>query len=198
MNTSAPILLFDLGGVLIESEMFSELGKLMSSEKSVPDLVELWLENPLTREFELGRCSADDFSRSIVTELNLAIDSKGFLAAFKRWGKGFNSDVEVLIAELTASHIVCCLSNSNEVHWPGISTHLFHHAFSSHLIGHIKPDSSAFEYVLDEISAQANDVYFFDDALLNIESASQLGINAYHTPGFDSVKSQLKQLEFLH
>lgn len=198
MKASTPVLLFDLGGVLIESDMFSELGKLMSTKKSVSNLVEIWLRNPLAREFELGRCSAKNFSREIIKEFDLAIDPDGFLEAFKSWGKGFHVGVEPMLAQLRRDHIVCCLSNSNEVHWPGISTHHFHHAFSSHLIGFIKPDRNAFEYVLDEINAKAEDVYFFDDALLNINSAQQLGINAYQTTGFYSVKSKLIQLGFIN
>lgn len=198
MTDSKQVLLFDLGGVLIESNMFSELGKLMSSEKSVADLVEMWLQNELTREFELGRCSADEFSRSVVSEFNLSTDPNGFLVAFRSWVKGFNPNVEPMLAELRRDYIVCCLSNSNEVHWPEISTHQFHHAFSSHLIGCIKPDKESFDYVLDAIGAQANNVHFFDDALLNVNAARQMGINAYHTPGFSSVETQLKQLGFLH
>ena len=191
------VLLFDLGGVLIESVMFGELKRLMNTDRSEADLIELWLRNPLARRFELGQCPPEEFSRSVIRELGLDLDPAAFLASFSTWPKGFYDGAARLLADLRSEHTVCCLSNSNEVHWTSSITAHFDHAFSSHLIGCIKPDPEAFAYVLNEIDVPAERVHFFDDALVNVEAARRLGLNAYHTVGYRALKATLKELGFI-
>jgi putative hydrolase of the HAD superfamily len=92
---------------------------------------------------------------------------------------------------------LACLSNSNEVHWHESLTTPFDHAFSSHLIGAIKPDPEAFEYVLEALDVAPSAVLFFDDALSNVESARRLGIESYQTLGFDALRTRLESLDLL-
>jgi glucose-1-phosphatase len=191
------VLLFDLGGVLIDNAMFASLQQLMRSDLSEAELIHLWLANPVAREYELGRCSTEVFCRSIVTELDLAISPEAFLTAFRGWPKGFHRGVDVLLAALRRHHTVCCLSNSNEAHWTDTITGHFDHAFSSHLIGHIKPDRSAFEYVVAALDVKPGDVHFFDDALANVEAATAFGLDAHHTVGYRSLRSKLTELGFV-
>jgi putative hydrolase of the HAD superfamily len=190
------VLLFDLGGVLVENDMFSELKRLMATDATPAELIERWLRNPVARRFELGQCSPGEFGAAIVAELELEVSANQFLTAFASWPKGFAAGVEPLLGELRRHHRVGCLSNSNAVHWTDSVTASFDFAFSSHLIGHIKPDRQAFEYVLDALDVNARDVHFFDDAPINVEAARELGLNAYHTPGFDSLRTELERLGF--
>lgn len=196
-NARQSILLFDLGGVLIESVMFSELKRLMGTDRSEAELVEIWLANPLARRFELGQCPPDEFSRSVIQEFSLTLDATEFLASFATWPKGFHDGAVELLAGLRAQHTVCCLSNSNEVHWKSSITSHFDRAFSSHLIGCIKPDPESFAYVLNELDVPAERVHFFDDAQVNVEAARRCGLNAYHTPGYQALNATLNRLGFI-
>ena len=197
MRGSRSVLLFDLGGVLIESEMFSELKRLMDSDQSEAELIEVWMGNPLARKFELGRCSVEEFSRSVVKEFGLSMNPDDFLAAFKSWPKGFYDGVVSMLVELRSENIVCCLSNSNEAHWTDAITDHFDFAFSSHLIGRIKPDRDVFEHVVAEIGIDPRDIHFFDDARANVAAAQEYGLQAHHTVGFQSLKTKLKELGLL-
>jgi len=190
-------LLFDLGGVLIESEMFFELKRLMNTNQPEAELIEIWLRNPIARKFELGQCSVNDFSHSIIREFQLAIAPHAFLAAFKSWPKGFYPGVKPMLRELRTKSRVCCLSNSNEAHWSNTIADQFDFAFSSHLMGRIKPDHDAFEHVLETIGAKASEVYFFDDAQMNVEAAQAYGMHAHHTVGYDRLRTKLIDLGFL-
>jgi putative hydrolase of the HAD superfamily len=196
MSQRHSVLLFDLGGVLIESTMFSELKRLMNSDATEAALIERWLRNPLTRRFELGQCSASEFAESVVREFELPIDGASFLTAFAGWPKGFYAGAESTLAQLRRDHTVCCLSNSNSVHWNDALTSHFDFAFSSHLIGHIKPDASAFTFVLESVGVPAQQVYFFDDAIVNVEAARRIGLNAHHTVGYTQLVSTLTHLGF--
>ena len=197
MSRLSAVLLFDLGGVLIESDVFSELKQLMGTDQSEAELIELWIRNPVARKFEVGECSVDEFSRSVVRELGLSMSPRDFLAAFKRWPKGFYHGVESMLADLRKKNTVCWLSNSNEAHWTGSIADHFDYAFSSHLIRKIKPDREAFEHVVTRIGVNPQDVHFFDDALGNVEAARAFGLVAHHTVGYENLRSKLKELGFV-
>lgn len=196
-HAEQPVLLFDLGGVLIRSEMFAELRRLLGDDRSEAQLIELWLRNPLTRRFELGQCSMEAFAESAVLELGLDLEPEEFLAAFKSWPKGFFDGAEGLLRDLRTRCTVCCLSNSNEAHWTDAIAPHFDHAFSSHLIGCIKPDRESFAYVVNRTGATPEAIHFFDDAPTNVNAARSYGLNAYHTDGFESLKARLRDLGFL-
>ena len=191
------ILLFDLGGVLIRNRMFSELKRLTRADQSEAELIDRWLKHPTARTFELGQCSEDEFARSVVAELALDLTPGEFLDAFRHWPDGFYDGAEATLARLREKYTVACLSNSNETHWTGSFTDPFDYAFSSHLIGRIKPDRDAFEHVLSTIGASPDQVYFFDDAPANVEAAREIGISAHHTVGFDQARETLRALGFL-
>ncbi len=193
-ESKSTVLLFDLGGVLIENQMFSELKRLMNTDRTEAELIEMWLTNPVARQFELGRCKPSEFATSIIDQFGLPLEPSEFLAAFKDWPKGFYKGVEPLLLDLKSKFRVCCLSNSNEVHWTNSITDYFEFAFSSHLIGCIKPDENAFEHALMEIGVEAGKVHYFDDAAMNVEVANSCGMLAHHTVGFDQVKSTLADL----
>jgi len=196
-ETSSAVLLFDLGGVLIENQMFSELQRLMGSKLNEAELIQMWLKNPAARQFELGRCSPDEFAKSIIQQFGLPLDERTFLAAFKGWPKGFYVGAESMLAELRSKYRVCCLSNSNEIHWSRAITDHFEFALSSHLMGCIKPDRDAFEHALGAIGVDPDKVYYFDDAPMNVEAASTCGMHAHHTVGYDQLRSTLAELGFL-
>lgn len=188
------VLLFDLGGVLVENDMFSALKRLMGTDASPAELVERWLANPVARRFELGRCEADEFAASIIRELELPLGPREFLTAFASWPRGFSAGALALLEQLRSRHRVACLSNSNAVHWAGHLTQPFDAAFSSHLIGHIKPDPEAFRYVLSSLDVAPARVLYFDDAQSNVDTARALGIEAYRTVGFEALKARLQGL----
>lgn len=190
------VLLFDLGGVLLENRMFDELKRLTGTDVSPAELVERWLKNPVARRFERGHCGAEEFAAAAVADLDLTMAPEEFLAAFAGWPQGLSAGAETLLADLRTRHRVGCLSNSNEVHWTEELTSPFDFAFSSHLIGHVKPDREAFEHVLHALDVEADQVHFFDDAESNVAAARALRLNAHHTPGFERLRAALQRLGF--
>ncbi len=196
-RNSDAVLLFDLGGVLIENQMFAELKRLTGTDQTEAELIDVWLRNPVAKQFELGECSVDEFSRSIVSEFDLDLSPRQFLDQFKHWPKGFYAGVELMLAQLREHHTVACLSNSNEAHWTEAVTAHFDFAYSSHLIKCIKPERNAFDHVLNDIGVAATAVHFFDDAAANVEAARSCDLNAYHTVGYDAVRAELAALGFL-
>lgn len=64
----------------------------------------------------------------------------------------------------------------------------FESSLSSHLLGELKPDIPCFTRALEECSAEASHVAFFDDSLTNVTAARSLGMKAFHVNGLQEVR----------
>ena len=78
----------------------------------------------------------------------------------------------------------------------GVGAYFAHH-FPSHLIGYLKPDREAFEFVLTALGRLADRVLFLDDNRLNVEAARDVGRHARRTVGFDEVPIALAEFGFV-
>jgi glucose-1-phosphatase len=193
------VLLFDLGGVLVENVGFERFGALLPSPVSVDELKTQWLASPAVRSFEAGKCTPEAFARNVVSGWRLPLTPAAFLEAFTYWPKGLYAGAAELLAELRERYVVACLSNSNEIHWHRFSGFREHFDFSlaSHLLGEVKPDPQCFRRALQECSTTAGEVAFFDDSLTNVAAARSLGIEALHVNGLSEVRSALEQRGWL-
>lgn len=191
------VLLFDLGGVLVDWAGIDPLLALVQGRLSAEQARKFWLESTAVREFEMGLCDADAFGRAAVAGLRLDCSPADFLAQFESWDRGpFPGAVE-LLAELAPQYHLACLSNNNELHWrrlrqcPGFLDR-FQQVFVSFEIGKIKPDPDVFEYVLARLDGPPESVLFFDDNIECVEAARRLGMRACQVKGIAAVRAALE------
>src|SRR5256885_15418243 len=111
------VLLFDLGGVLVENVGFERFNALLPSPIPTEELKTWWLASPAVRAFEVGSCTPEAFARGVVAEWQLPLSPNAFLEAFSYWPKGLYPGASELLATLRERHVVACLSNSNAIHW---------------------------------------------------------------------------------
>ena len=189
------LLLFDLGGVLIENSTFKRLNHLMGEPKDFVALKHLWLTSPSVRRFELGDGSPYEFAVSFIAEWSICLSPEAFLEEFYPWPSDFYPEARNTLHFLRQKYRVGCLSNSNVLHWEkfGGFKDDFDIAISSHQLGAIKPDNEAFLKALETCSAKPSEVYFFDDSTANIYAAKSLGIKSFHVDGFDSLLNVLRE-----
>jgi len=196
------VILFDLVGVLVDTSPETDAVFLSWTGLSEADLWARWLRSPAVRDFDTGRISTSDFASRLIGELNLPVDPDEFIEVFKSWLKGLNLGVKPLLARLSQTYQIACLSNINELHWPQIRDEfgidgLFHHYFLSHEMGTLKPDVSVFKKVLETLNMSPERIVFFDDNQPNVEGAQKLGIQAYRTKGFNALQQKLTELNIL-
>jgi HAD superfamily hydrolase (TIGR01509 family) len=187
------VLLFDLGGVLVENVGFEAFNALLPAPLPAEELKTRWLQSPAVRSFETGGRSAAAFAADVVAEYRLALTPEAFLEAFTWWPRGLYQGAGDLLTQLRRHYKVACLSNSNAIHWGrfgGFRDH-FHVSLSSHLLGSVKPDEACFAAALRECDANAGDVAFFDDSLINVEAARKYGLRAFHVNGLPEVREVL-------
>lgn len=196
------VLLFDLGGVLIEFVGLIEIRKLLDHDPGPDAIRHRWMTSRSILRFERGECSPDEFSRSFVEEWGLSIEPASFLTIFRSWVRRPFPGVESFLSELRPTFVVACLSNTNEVHWTemlelyGLRHHFDRH-YASHLIGAVKPEPEVFAFVSGDLGYAPSDIAFFDDGLENVQGARQAGLHAYRVEGLQDLRSRATNLGIL-
>jgi putative hydrolase of the HAD superfamily len=192
------LILFDLGGVLVELSGVATMLGWLGQTLTVEDLWRRWLLSPAVRRFEQGHCMASEFARAVVEEFGLPISADEFLRAFTGWPRSLYPGVIPLLEFLRDSYTLACFSNNNALHWEHICTNLglgryFAQQFPSHLTGYMKPDRDAFVFVLGELHRAPERILFLDDNSLNVDAALRVGMRARRTSGVSEVVAALTE-----
>ncbi len=195
-------ILFDLGGVLIELCGIQKISVWYGGRCSNEEIWERWLTSLAVRDFESGKSTPEEFSKALLGEFPIPVESKEFLAEFGSWLLGKYPGVDEMLSRLGNSYRVACFSNTNQIHWPKIRDefglgNLFHEHFVSYKMGLLKPDKEAFSYVIANLDCPAGSILFFDDNQINVRAACEMGINAICVSGPDEVNEALCRLELM-
>ena len=174
------LLLFDLGGVLLDFTAPRELGRMLREPVSEPEIRARWIVCPHIRAFEIGTLSPEEFASRFMAAWGVRVPEEEFLRAFETWNARLYPGASELLAELRPRFRLAALSNSNELHWRrnervlGIPA-LFEKVLSSHQLAYHKPDVRIYDRALEELRVQPKAVAFFDDNPSNVEAAADPG-----------------------
>jgi putative hydrolase of the HAD superfamily len=204
-QTPAPydVILFDLGGVLIELAGVDRMLELCNHAFSADELWMRWLASEGVRRFESGRSGPDAFGAAMLDEFGLSIAATQFLEEFTAWPKGVFPGSFELLEQLSTAYQLACLSNTNALHWPrvcdemGLARH-FEYTFASHLVGMLKPDIEIFQHVVEQLGCPPARILFLDDNQLNVASARAAGMVARRVAGLAEVRAALAELGVLN
>ena len=191
---TAELLLFDLGGVLVNYTGFSEIGALVSEAVTPEELQVRWRACGAER-FETGHITPDEFAAALGSVLAFNVTREEFLERFESWTVGFFDGATELLAELRPHYRLAALSNSNELHWRRNESigvpQKFEEAFSSHQLHLRKPDRAIYEEALRRLDLPASSVVFFDDTMSNVEAALEVGMQAHRVLGVEALRACL-------
>jgi putative hydrolase of the HAD superfamily len=192
------VILFDLGGVLVEWVGDRELVKLTNGSIDAERARRFWLESPWVQKFGKGLCSPDEFGTGVVLELDLPVTADKFVQAFISWDRGPMPGSKDLLNRLRKNYSLACLSNNNELHWGRIEKigldRYFDHLYISHLTGLVKPGIEAFEYVINDLGCPAEEILFFDDNQECINAAASVGMKSHKVNGVAEIKNILLKM----
>jgi glucose-1-phosphatase len=191
------LVLFDLGGVLIEVAGVSAMLEL-TGITSEEELWRRWLTCRWVRRFESGGCSEMEFAAGVVADWQLELSPAAFLEAFRKWPTGPLPGAVELVAQTRESVATGCFSNTNALHWHGHIAawplaSLFGHRFLSFELGLLKPDTAAFAQVADLLEVPAERVLFLDDNAMNVAGAAAAGFQAARVVGVDEARQRLAE-----
>lgn len=196
--TDIRVVLFDLGGVLLE--LRDRFETFLIDRNS--DWDRLWIHSEAVREFERGHIPIGEFARRIVDEMDLPYGPGEFIERFDGWPGQLFPGTEELLARIPATYTRALLSNTNALHWrrAGIADlleHLFDRTFLSYEIGAVKPDADAYTHVFQVCGCAPENILFLDDNPVNIDAASSLGMRARLARGIEQVAAVLSDEDII-
>ena len=194
-NREIDLVLFDLGGVLIELGGVAPMRELAGID-SDDELWRRWLTCRWVRSFERGHCSADDFAAGVISDWGLSVAPDSFLDVFRSWPIGPLPGADALVRRVRQTVPVGCLSNTNSLHWDDHFTEWpifdgFDFRFLSFELGIVKPDLELFDRVAALLPAPPDRVLFLDDNIINVEGATAAGFVSQVVRGGDEATDAL-------
>lgn len=187
MPSTPRVLLFDMGGVLVELTGLLAMDRWMKDPVSGEDLIVRWIHSPAVTLFETGQIPPGEFSRRVVDEFGLTVSPDRFQAAFRDFVGDFTGEMRRVISAIPPEYRKAVLTNTNVIHWEKVGTYqgffpLFDKVFPSHLTRAIKPEPESFLQVADAFACKPQEILFFDDNPVNIRAACDNGLNAVLVP----------------
>jgi putative hydrolase of the HAD superfamily len=196
------VLLFDLGGVLVDATGLRELPPLLAEPMHPQDVRQKWVSSHAVGRFETGRCSKDEFATKFTEEWGLSLEPHDFIARFRSWVGAPYPGTGELLSALSDRHMLACLSNTNAVHWEKLLRMdglrlVLERPFVSHELGVMKPSPAVYAHVVRELGCEPGEIAFFDDGQENVDGAARAGLSAHLTVGPQHLRQVLGDLGLL-
>jgi putative hydrolase of the HAD superfamily len=181
--TDTRAVLFDLGGVVLDIDFGRALSAWAPHSRLAPAQLHerFHFDDPYQRH-ETGALDAEGYFAHLREVLALDCDVAAVQAGFNAILVGEIRETAQLLQDL---RVPCyAISNTNAVHLAEMERIVpqllrrFTRVFTSHEIGHRKPQPEAFEHVLREIGVPAPQVLLFDDLQANVDGARAVGLQA--------------------
>lgn len=195
MAERVSVLLFDLGGVLIDFSGHEELQALLPARLEVDALTAAWHACPHSLAYGAGALATDEFIPRFRRDWGIELDDEAFLDAWQSWVRGWLPGARELLDELRPRYRLAALSNSNAAHWERLAElgvlDAFELALGSQQLGVRKPDAEAFALTVVRLGVPADEVLFFDDSRANVDAAQALGLRAAQADGPEAIRRHL-------
>ena len=185
-------LLFDLGGVIVDldykktANAFENIG-LQNAEKAYSQ----FNQTDLFNLFETGHISSEEFLAELQNEIINQVSLSEITKAWNSMIIGFQHSKLEKIKKLSEQVPCYLLSNTNEIHLSYIEQllqemgfkhflNIFESCYFSHQIGKRKPHKETFEWVLNQMNYDAQDVLFIEDSPQHIKGAKSAKLNTFY------------------
>ena len=214
MNNDIKVLLFDLGGVVIDIDPKKAISKLKkTSLEATSKFEELdyryeTFNSDLSKLFyayEKGEISDQLFRNKLRITGKLELDDKEIDEIWNLVIVKIHSDILKLILQLKKKYSIMILSNTNSIHRKFFDKlcidlygkpfeKLFDHVFYSFELKCRKPDKEIYEKVVERSKYLSSEIMFFDDMSENLIECKKIGMRTYHVRSTLELKSFLSDL----
>jgi putative hydrolase of the HAD superfamily len=193
-------IVYDVDGVLVRS---FEFAGILARDYGIDREMQLsFFQGPM-RECVLGLADMKQAIQPFLAAWGWPTTVEDFVSQWFEADGSLNADVAETVAPLRAAGYKCCVASTQESHraaWLeerlGFRT-LFDDLFFSCRLGATKGDVRFFERATDKMGLAPQEILFFDDANVIVETARRAGWNAevYHFG--DDVRARLRDYEVL-
>lgn len=183
MEKQLQAIIFDLGKVVFDLS-FDRVFQFWAtaSGKSFDHIKNRFRFDELSDQFERGDISAEQFRSEVSNRIEVKLSDEEFDKGWCDLYLDAYNGIDNLLAGLQKNFRLVALTNTNSIHehvWKvkyAGTLHYFEKIFSSHEIRTRKPESKAYQVVLDYLHLKPQQTIFLDDNIDNIKGAEQLGI----------------------
>ncbi|MCK5823452.1 MAG: HAD family phosphatase [Bacteroidales bacterium] len=198
-------IIFDLGGVVLNINpqlSVDAFADILGADNK--EFVRKYNEFNLLYRLEKGEISPEQFRNTLKKIILTHVSDEQIDTAWNSMLLDFPKERIDLLSELRQKYRTFLLSNTNKIHYNSYTqklneefgikslSDLFEEEYMSFNLNMRKPDKKIFHHVLDKNNLLANETLFIDDTLENIESAKQIGINAYLLKEEETINDVLK------
>lgn len=200
-------LLFDLGNVLFDLD-------IPATERAFASLLgdrrvqfsDWAVRNRFFERYEKGEITDKEFVETIGSQCQSEVSEDEVITAWNAMLIGMPESRLTWLKELRKTYQVALLSNTNALHITKVRQWLqqehgimhfeetyFDRVYYSHEIGARKPETRAYQMVIQDLETAVTSTLFIDDVQANIQGAQQLGIQAiWHKPT-DEIRVKLPE-----
>jgi len=193
-------IVFDLGNVVVNFDHWIAVNKISHlCSYSPKEIFDMFFDSPLTKAFEKGKISPQEFYSKVKKKLKCDISYKDFLPI---WNKIFfltsnNLIIHKMIRKLKKQYKIFLLSNINKAHFNYLRNSLdgifdeFNRVILSYKVEMIKPEKNIYNLVRKFSKSQFNNILYIDDREDLISAASKLGIKSIRYVNPKALKQRL-------
>ena len=195
------VIIFDLGNVLVDFNHMHAAERISRfCVKNPKEIFELFFDSKVTKDFEEGKVSPQEFFLKVKEMLDLNLPYESFVHIWNDifFLSGKNREVYSLANKLRERYHTTVLTNINILHYEYLKKHfpvfnVFHRVFTSFELGVAKPSQDAYKKILKELNVAPEEVFYTDDRIELVESAKQLGIKGYVFSAPTQLRKDLKE-----
>lgn len=188
---------FDLGGVLSVPMVSKKLYEQIKWKVSYDEFLDKFNNSEESIKVHKGEISTKEFFEYLKGYMNDNITLEEFKNIYVNNNEFFNDTIETIKKLKKLDYKVYLLSNLKEIDYEKFIKHfdvsIFDEMFLSFKLDMLKPNDDIYQYVINKLNANPENIYFFDDNKENVEGAIKNGINAYKVTG-ETVKKVVEEI----
>jgi glucose-1-phosphatase len=195
------VLLFDLGGVVLEVSFARVLESWGKHAGVNPEILETrFVLDAFYERHERGEIVGTEYFDSLSQSLEINLSHAAYEEGWNAMLVGEVPGIRDLLEKASRQLPLYGFSNTNRTHWDFLKRQeskvfgYFQKFFTSFELGQRKPDRAAFEAVARAIGVNPEEILFFDDLLENVEGARAAGLQAVHVQNVEDTKKAVESL----
>lgn len=193
------VIVFDLGGVIVNVNFKSPLGMLFDNSGAESNTFKDKSNfSKLLRQYDMGIISAVDFHEKIIDHLDIELSFDEFIRASNDAIEAGDDGIDDIVKSLSKKYKLAILSNTNPVHYEYIKEkysiiELFDHILLSYKMKAMKPDIEAYEELINSTLKSPSQHLFIDDRIENIDAAKEIGMDGICYESIKGLKVALRE-----
>ena len=192
------VFVFDLGNVIVIPMNIKMLYEKLECEVSYEEFINFFKNDKSVIDAHMGLISDDEHIEKLLefSKSNKTLNEYKEIYTDPIRNSLYKDTTEIIEKLKENNYKVCMLSNLRKIDFEWFCSvydiSKFDELFLSYEMKINKPDKRIYIEMIEKLKVNADQIYFFDDSKQNIDSAKEIGINAYCVTG-DTIRETFEK-----